>query len=371
MKEIVKRAWAEIDLRALEHNYIEIRSKLPKGCRFLGVVKADAYSHGAKTISRELERLGADYLAVACLDEAIALRVAGIEAPILMFGAVLPSYARKLVKYDITQTVCSLEMAQKLSAELHGDALKVHYKIDTGMGRLGFGPDEAVGAITRALELPNLISEGIYTHFAVSDEVHEPFTLNQFEIFIDAVGRIESLSSHHFSIKHCANSGAVINYPQTYLDMVRPGLALYGHYPGPERGDLNLKPVLQFKARVSAIHEHIPGDTISYGRKYTVEKPMKTAVVAVGYADGLHRTLSGKIEMLINGQRVKQIGRICMDMCMVDVSDVPCDVGDVVTIFGVDGDQEVSVEELSELAGTISYELLCALSRRVPRVYFK
>ena len=371
MEDIIKRAWAEIDLSALEHNYREIRSKLPEGCRFLGIVKADAYSHGAVIISQELERLGAEYLAVACLDEAIALRDAGINMPILILGTTPADYAKTLVAYHITQTVCSLDMARELSDNLCGETLKVHYKIDSGMGRLGFSTEDAVDAIVSALKLPGLYAEGIFSHFAVSDENTNPFTMLQFEAFIKAVHRVEAESGHCFEIRHCANTGAVINYRQTCLDMVRPGLALYGHYPASEHGELDLRPVLQFKARISAISEHKPGDTISYGRIYTAQRPVITAAVGAGYADGLQRALSGKMEVLINGHRARQIGRICMDMCMVDVTDVPCNVGDVVTLFGTDGNETVSVDELAELAGTISYELLCALSRRVPRVYLR
>lgn len=372
MEDIVKRAWAEVDLSALEHNYKEIRAHLPEGCRFLGIVKADAYSHGAFTVARELERLGAEYLAVACLDEAISLREAGIKAPIIILGTTSARYAYTLKKYELTQTVCSLEKARELSFMLGDQQLKVHYKIDTGMGRLGFSPDEAVAGIGKALRLPNLIAEGVYTHFPVSDDLDDPFTLEQFELFINTVDKIEKESGHNFLIRHCANSGAVINYRQTCLDMVRPGLALYGHYPAKEHGGLNLRPVMQFKARISAIHEHFPGETISYGRQYAVENsPIKAAVVSIGYADGLQRALSGKMEMLINGRRARQIGRICMDMCMADVTNIPCQVGDEVTIFGCDGQAEISVDELADIAGTISYELLCAISPRVPRVYIK
>ena len=370
MEDIVKRAWAEIDLGELEHNYREIRAHLPEGCRFLGIVKADAYSHGAFTVARELERLGAEYLAVACLDEAIALRDAGISAPIIILGTTSARYAYTLKKYDLTQTVCSLEMARELSFMLGEETIKVHYKIDTGMGRLGFSIDEALPGITKALRLPNLVAEGIYTHFPVADDLEDGFTMEQFRMFQDIVDRIEENSGHKFEIRHCANSGAVINYRETCLDMVRPGLALYGHYPAKEKGGLDLHPALQFKARISAIHEHFPGETISYGRKYTVEgKPIKAAVVSIGYADGLQRSLSGKMEMLINGRRARQIGRICMDMCMADVTNIPCQVGDEVIIFGGEGDNQVTLDELAELAGTISYELLRAISPRVPRVY--
>ena len=372
MDDIEKRAWAEIDLSALEHNYREIRAHLPAGCRFLGIVKADAYSHGAVVISKELERLGADYLAVACLDEAVTLRSAGITMPILILGTTSAEYARELAQYDLTQTVCSLEMCRALSERLNGLSLKVHYKIDSGMGRLGFSPDEAVEDVSKALQLPNLHAEGIFTHFAVSDEYGDPFTQKQFELFTDIVAQIESHSGHHFQIRHCANSGAVINYPHMCLDMVRPGLALYGHYPAAEHGELELRPVLQFKARISAVHIHYPGETISYGRKFEVKgHPIRVAVISVGYADGLQRALSGKMQVLINGRRAQQIGRICMDMCMVEVTDVPCEVGDEVTIFGTNHGNTISVDELAALADTISYELLCALSRRVPRVYLR
>lgn len=370
MTDTSKRAWVEIDLSALEHNYKEIRSHLPAGCRFLGVVKADAYSHGALAVSRELERLGADYLAVACLDEAAALRAGGIKMPVLILGTTPAEYARELARLGITQTVCSLDQARELSAALGGMDLKVHIKIDTGMGRLGFRPEDT-DAMAEAMRLPGLHAEGVFTHFAVSDEFGDPFTRLQFERFLAAVEAVERAAGQTFDIRHCANTGAVINYRQTCLDMVRPGLALYGHYPAAERGGLDLRPVMSFRARVSAVQEHLPGETISYGRTFTADRPMRVAVVGAGYADGLHRALSGRMDMLINGRRVRQIGRICMDMCMADVTDVPCAPGDVATIFGSEGDASVSVDELAALAGTISYELLCAISPRVPRVYIR
>jgi alanine racemase len=237
---------------------------------------------------------------------------------------------------------------------------------------LGFKPEEARSDLPAALALPKLIPEGIFTHFAVSDEFGDDFTLEQFKLFTDTVEAVERQSGHRFEIRHCANSGAVINYRETCLDMVRPGLALYGHYPAVEKGGLDLRPVMQFKARISAIHEHQPGETISYGRRYTVkDRPVRAAVVSAGYADGIFRALSGKMSLLIRGQRVRQIGRICMDMCMADVTDVPCAVGDVVTIFGTDGKAVASLDELAGLAGTISYELLCAISPRVPRIYLR
>ncbi len=369
MQDIVKRAWAEIDFSALRHNYHEIRKSLPENCKFMGVVKADAYKHGAVKIAKELEKLGAEYLAVACIDEAVELRENGINAPLMILGTTPPRYAETLVNYNITQTVCSLKMANELSEKLGDKKLKVHYKIDSGMGRLGFSHLTATDEITEALKLKNLIAEGIYSHFAVSDELDSDFTNEQYEIFRSKILEIEGKSGHKFEICHCANSGAVLNYPHTALDMVRPGLLLYGHCPTEGECRLDIKPVMQFRARISAIHEHSVGDTISYGRRFTVTRPMRVAVLSVGYADGLHRSLSGKTEFLIKGKRAKQIGSICMDMCMADVTDIDCDEFDAATIFGTDGDETITTTELANHAGTISYELLCALSLRVPRAY--
>jgi len=206
----------------------------------------------------------------------------------------------------------------------------------------------------------------VFTHFAVSDEPEESFTLEQFARFTKAVDELENETGRSLGIRHCANSGAVVNFRETCLDMVRPGLLLYGLYPGAERGGLDLKPVMRLLTRVAEITEHHAGDTISYGRIFTCERDMRLAVIPVGYADGLHRSLSGKFDVLINGKRAHQVGRICMDMCMVDVTDMPeVKTGDIVTVFG----DEPEATELADIAGTISYELLCAISPRVPRVY--
>ena len=368
LNELLKRTWVEVDLDAIEANYRAIRATLPQGCRFLGVVKANAYGHGAIPVARRLEKLGCDYLAVACFDEAAQLRQAGITLPILILGPSPAELAPELARLHLTQAVGDWGMAQALSRTLHGETLTIHMKVETGMGRTGFTAGDAGSLVEmqQTLSLPGLAVEGIFTHFAVSDEFGDDFTVTQFNRFMSTIGALETATGHKFAIRHCANSGAVINYPWACLDMVRPGLALYGMYPAAERGQLTLRPAMALKSRVGIITTHQPGDTVSYGRTFTVERPSRFAVVLIGYADGLHRVLSGKMEVLIRGQRAPQRGRICMDMCMVDVTDLPeVRPGDEVTIFG----EDMPIETLAEQAGTISYELCCAPAPRIPRVY--
>jgi alanine racemase len=369
------RTWAEISLKNIEHNYKAMRARLGGGTRFLGVVKADAYGHGAVQVAGLLQELGCDYLGVACLDEALALRKNGITLPILIMGYTSPEFTPTLLEQNLTQTVYDLELAEAFSSAALslGKTLKVHLKADSGMGRLGFkcrGGRDPERDMTRVTKLPGLHTEGIFTHFAVSDVSGDPFTEKQFNDYKELVDRLEKNAGVKFEIKHCANSGAMINYAWSYSDMVRPGLMLYGLYPGGETGGLELKPVMALKTRVAQVKELDAGDTVSYGRIYTAPSKRRIAVVTVGYADGLHRALSGKIDLLIHGKRARQVGAISMDMCMIDVTDIPdAAVGDVVTVFGRDGGEYISVGELADLAGTISWELLCAVSPRVPRIY--
>ena len=375
MNELQKRTWVEISLENVAHNCRVMREKLPAGCRFLGVVKADGYGHGAVPVARRLAEAGAEYLAVACIDEAAELRRAGIRLPILILGVTPPELALRLAELELTQAVGDLETARRMSELLAGTGktLKIHVKLDTGMGRLGFPAesDSVLQEMAALLRLPGLYAEGIFTHLAVSDEPDgEAYTWLQFQRFIRTAESLEKITGCRFAIKHCANSGAMINYREFCLDMVRPGIATYGMYPGPDKGGLELRPAMQLRSRIAAITEHAAGDTISYGRTFTAMAPMRIAVLPIGYADGLHRVLSNRMEVLIHGQRARQIGRICMDMCMVDITHIPtCTVGDVATIFGRDGDAFIPVEEQAEKAGTISYELVCAVSRRVPRIY--
>ena len=371
MDDKTKRTWAEVSLSAIEHNYRAMREKLPEGCRFLGVVKADAYGHGAVPVSRRLEALGCDYLAVACLDEARELRTAGIGLPILILGHTPAAFAPELAELGVTQAVGSLEAAEALSAALAGTGrtLKVHLKLETGMGRTGFrvfGDWKALPAAT-AVKLPHLEAEGVFTHFCVSDaeEGVRDFTHEQFERFLRGVEAVETRSGHSFAIRHCTNSGAMHAFPETYLDMVRPGVSLYGMYPGPVRDRIELIPAMTLRTRVAYVERHEPGDTVSYGRTFTVEKPSELAVLPIGYADGLHRVLSNRLTVLVNGSRVPQVGRICMDMCMIDVTGLGVKPGDVAEIFG----RDMPIDDVAELAGTIHYELTCAVSPRVPRIY--
>ena len=372
MNDLQKRSWAEISLENIRHNYRRIRSTLPEGCRFLGVVKADAYGHGALAVSKLLQDEGAEYLAVSCLDEALELREGGITMPILILGHTPCEYTATLIEKNISQTVTCLAKALEYSeaAVKLGKVLKTHIKLDTGMSRLGFlcaGDyfEEGIENILRSCRLPGLEHEGIYTHFAVSDEAgeeNEAYTLSQFELYMRVVDELKA-KGVDFEIRHCANSGATVGYPQTHLDMVRPGLLLYGYGDG---GKLGLKPCMRLVTTVSTIKFYEPGTSVSYGRRYVTDKRTRMGVLSIGYADGLPRIISNKCSFAAKGGLAPQRGSICMDMCMVDLSELPqVDVGSEVELFG----EENSIYKLSDAACTIPYELLCAVSKRVPRVY--
>lgn len=371
MEHEIMRTWAEVNLANIRYNVSVMKSALPRDTRFLGIVKANAYGHGAVPCARTILEAGADYLAVACLSEAVELRENDISAPILILGVTPHEHAEILAEYGLTQSVSSLEYARRLSRTLTRP-LKVHMKLDTGMSRTGFNTthSDRFCEIEEALRLPNLDYEGVFTHFAVSDCPGDTFTATQFERFTKTIARAEGSWGHRFEIRHCANSGAIINYRDYALDMVRPGVMTYGMYPGLERGGIYLRPAMQVKSHIYDLTEHYPGDTVSYGRTFTADRTMRLAVVPIGYADGLHRVLSGKMDMLVHGRRCRQVGRICMDMCMVDVTDVPgCRRGDVVTVIGTDGDETILADELAEKAGTINYEITCDFTSRVPRIY--
>lgn len=373
MNDLQKRSWAEIRLPNIRHNYEAIRASLPEGCRFLGVVKADAYGHGALPVAKLLQEAGADYLAVSCLDEALELRRGGIDMPILILGHTPYEYTGALIENHITQTISCLAKALEYAAEAErlGKALKIHIKLDTGMSRLGFlcsGAhfEEGVENVIRSCRLPGLVPEGIYTHFAVSDEPDEAsrdYTLAQFALFMNFIDAVKERGGIRFPIRHCANSGAVVNYPQMALDMVRPGLLLYGYG---DKGRLGLRPCMRLVTTVSTIKFYEPGTSVSYGRRYVTDKRCRMGVLAIGYADGLPRIISNKCRFAAQGGFAPQRGSICMDMCMVDLSDLPqVDVGSEVELFGEKND----IYALSDAACTIPYELLCAVSKRVPRVY--
>ena len=373
MNDLQKRTWAEISLSNILHNYKAIRASLPEQCRFLGIVKADAYGHGATEVSHLLQNAGADYLAVSCLDEALELRQDGIYMPILILGHTPPEYTEALIDYDITQTVSAYAKALEYSAAAValGKKLKIHIKLDTGMSRLGIlcaGSyfKGGVENVIHSVSLPGLEAEGVYTHFAVSDEPDkesESYTRRQFQLFLDVIEAVRQQSGFIFPIRHCANSGAVVRYPEMVMDMVRPGLLLYGYG---DDGALGLRPCMRLVTTVSTIKIYEPGTCISYGRRYITEQRTRMGVLAIGYADGLPRAISNKCSFSVPGGIVPQRGSICMDMCMADLTGLPqVDVGSEVEIFGPSN----SILSLSDAAETIPYELLCAVSKRVPRVY--
>lgn len=374
MEQEKRRTWAEIDLKALEHNYHTLRAMLPEGCRLLAPVKANAYGHGAVSVAQKLEKLGIDYLAVASLEEGIQLRRAGVTVPILILGYTDPTWAGELLEYDLTQGVFNEETAIALSqaAGKAGKSLTVHMKADTGMTRLGLLCDEGdmeetAETIARMYALPGLHWEGIFTHFSHADGSEE-YTMLQFTRFLDLLKKLEE-KGVTFEIRHCAASAAVLNYPCTYLDMVRPGIAFYGHYPDPSCEGLDgpgLQPLMTLKSRVVSVKTVPAGTAVSYGRTHTLEREARLAVLGIGYGDGLPRACSDKLRVWLGGGCANVVGRICMDLCMVDVTDLP-DVkpGDVAEIYG----SHVPVEDAAALAGTIQYELLCNVNQRVPRIY--
>ena len=372
---VLRRTWAEIDLDALEHNYRRARTLTGPGVRYLGVVKADAYGHGAVQIGRKLESLGADYLAVSSLDEARELRHGGITMPVLILGHTPPDMVPELIRYHITQAVSALAKAEEYSAAAVacGGTLRVHIKVDTGMSRLGFlvrgGHFEGgVASIAAACALPGLDPEGIFTHFAVSDEdgeEDEAYTREQFGLFTAVIDALAQ-RGQTFAIRHCANSGALARYPEMYLDMVRPGIALYG--AGADAQRLDLRPVMSLKTCVSTIKVFDPDTTVSYGRTFRTTERTRMGVLPIGYADGFFRGLSNRASVLTDQGSAPIRGRICMDMCMVDLTELPdVHVGDAVEIFG----QRQRVDDLASMLGTIPYELTCAVSKRVPRLYLE
>ena len=376
--DYLKRTWAEISLDNLNHNYHALREKLPSECRFLGVVKADAYGHGAVPVSRHLKELGAEFLAVSNFEEATQLRCNGIRGPILILGYTPVKYAEDLAKMGIRQEVHSLEYARALNERLKGlhRRLRVHIKLDTGMSRLGFfayNHEQTVEELKEVARMDNLLIEGIFTHFPVADSIDgadENFTRTQFERFTSMLTTLQGVGIKP-EIRHCCNSGASILYPEYAMDMIRPGIATYGVLPsGDLRGRIDLKPVMSLRSTIFQIRDFEPNITVSYGRTYTTRDPERIAVVGIGYADGLSRSFSNNISFLLHGKRVPQVGRICMDMCMIDISKVPeAQVNDVVTVFGEDGGDEIEVESLSNRLNTIPYEILCGINKRIPRIY--
>ncbi len=367
----IDRVCAEINLKNIEHNFREIK-RITKGADIIAVIKADGYGHGAVPLARLYEKLGATIFAVACINEAIELRSAGISLPILILGPTDAVHTAELLKYNLTQSVCSLAYAKALSDEAGklSAKLKVHIKLDTGMTRLGLYTHKdfektAADDAEKIAKLPFLYAEGIFTHFCESEIEDKAYTDAQFDAFMSTVDELKARGIT-FNFCHCANSGAVVNYKRGHLNCVRPGLILYGISPTNENPEgVDLRPAMTFRSMVADVRHIKKGDYVSYNRTYQAERDMKIAVVSCGYADGLHRSLSRCGEFKIHGKRAKIIGNVCMDLTVVDVTDIP-DVKqfDPVIIY----DSELIYDQ-AKLAGTITYELMTSVSKRVPRTY--
>jgi len=366
--------WAEIDLDAIAHNARELKRWVGAKTELMAVVKANGYGHGAIPVTKTALENGASRLAVNRTLEGVQLRRVGIIAPILIMGYTLPCAAETIVQWNLTPTVNTLEQAKALSAAAshEGKVLPVHIKVDTGMGRFGLLPAEVVGFVRAVSQLGGLMVEGIYTHFAIADAVDKAYTLRQFAIFLDLTKRLEE-AGFAIAIKHVANSAATLDLTKTHLDMVRCGIALYGLRPSSEvQPTIPLRPAMALKSRVARVRTLPTGSCISYGCTYTTARPTLVGLVPVGYGDGYHRLLSSKGQVLIRGQRAPILGRVCMDQFVVRVSHIPdVEQNDQVVLFGQQGDDEISAEEVAAWAETINYEVTTSILPRVSRVYFK
>lgn len=377
MEYKVTRTWAEINLDNIAHNVKEIQRLVGKRTEIMAVVKADAYGHGVlETVSTLIEN-GTSRLAVSMLDEAIQLRKIGIDVPILVLSHTNPKRADELIKYQITQTIYSHDMAKILSDEAlrQGVKAKVHIKIDTGMTRVGFPPGySAVKAVMEIQKLPGIIIEGIFSHFATADEKDSSYTMHQIELFESIISELNRIGIL-IPIRHISNSAAILQYPEFSMELVRPGIILYGIYPSEEvrKVDADFKPAMTLKTNIAMIKWVEAGTAISYGRKFTTRRKSLIATIPVGYADGYSKLLTGKGRVLVNGQFAPVVGSICMDQCMIDVTEIDGDVktGDEVVLLGKQGNREITAQELAGYIGTIPYEIICIIGKRVPRVYFK
>jgi alanine racemase len=379
--------WAEIDLKAIAHNVNELRRITQPGARLMAVVKADGYGHGAVEVARCALQNGASFLGVARIEEGIQLRKVGIDVPILVFGYSRPQQAEDLIKFDLTQSVYTAASANKLSQAAASLAakIKIHLKIDTGMGRLGLLPQNFQSnspqnvnpdTIAETLDIAGLSGlelEGIFTHFASADCADKTFADDQLDLFLNYLSRLQKAGLRP-ALTHAANSGALIDMPRSHLDLVRPGIAIYGLYPSDEvdQQKVFLKPAMALKTQIIQLKKVPAGFKVSYGSTYTTQHPTTIATVPIGYADGLNRLLSSRGQMLVGGQRVPIIGRVCMDLTMLDVGDIASvQLGDEVVVFGQQDNEILTVDEMAATLNTINYEIVTGITARVPRIYLK
>ena len=371
-----ERVLALIDLDALEYNIKSIRKKTPEGTGIIGVIKADAYGHGSVEVAQVLLENGADWFAVAVVDEGLNLRKHGINAPILLLGYTPELRFEDVINNGFIQTMYSYEMAEKLSktAVRLGKTAVVHIKIDTGMGRIGYRVnDEAADEIVRISKLPGIEVNGMFTHFAASDEADKAYTNMQFERFMKMDKMLKDRGLN-IPVRHVANSAAIMDIDSMMLNMVRPGIILYGAYPSDEvvKENLDLRPVMSIKTHVSFVKEVEKGDCISYGRTYTAPDKRKIATIPVGYADGFIRAYAKEGKVLIKGKFAPIVGRICMDQFMVDVTDIDdVKINDEVVLMGTQGENSITADDIAKALNTINYEVFCTLSKRVPRQYIR
>ena len=364
------RAWAEVDLDRLVHNFREL-SKAAGNAKVMCVVKANAYGHGAAVCAKKLEDAGCSRFGVATLEEAVELRKSGIKSKILVFNHIDEKRISEALALDIDLTVYSFEFARAVSRHAKNPA-NVHIKLDTGLNRVGFKQDAALGQILKINELPNINIEGIFTHLASAFLPDETYTVFQTEVFREIVDDLEK-AGLRVAIKHMANSAAVISHPKTHFDMVRVGISLYGCYPFDDAlsTGVRLLPCMSLKTRIFRLVELEPGQAVSYGGLFVTKRKTKLATIPIGYADGVSAVLTGKLVVLVKGQKAPVVGKICMDQCMVDVTDLEGEVSlnDEVVIFGEQKGAFIPVEQPARQIGTINYEMLCMVSRRVPRFY--
>ncbi len=375
-KEHYFRVQANINLDAVCNNINEIRQVIKPGTKIMAVIKADGYGHGASHIAAALNDIGVEAFAIAILEEGVDLRRRGIEKPLLILGYTPKEQYADLVKYDISQTVFEYSMAEEISKQAvkQGKNGKIHIKLETGMNRIGF-PDTAdsIDTIVRISQLPNIHIEGVFTHFSAADETDKSSAHKQLERYSDFVRKLEERGIV-IPMKHMSNSGGIIDLPEADYDMVRSGIITYGLYPSTQvnRDRIKLMPAMELKSRVVYVKEIGPNEGISYGSTYITKEKTRVATVSVGYGDGYPRALSNEGRVLIHGEYAPILGRICMDQFMVDVSHIDnVYQGDIVTLVGKDGDKEITVEEVADLAGTFNYEFICGIGKRIPRVYYQ
>jgi len=367
------RVCAQIDLSAVRKNIEAIRASVRPESKLMVVLKADGYGHGAVPIAKRIDDI-ADAYGMAIVEEAVELREAGITKPILVLGYTASHLYDKVIQYDITQTIFQYETAYELNeaAKKAGKTVKIHIKLDTGMSRIGFAvTEESVEEIVKISKLSNLCMEGVFTHFAKADEIDKEATRLQYQRFTEMLERLE-LRGISFTIRHISNTAAIIDLPEYNLDMVRCGIGTYGMYPSVDvqKNRVVLTPAMELKTHISYVKELPKGVGISYNGTYVTERPMRVATIPVGYGDGYPRLLSSKGRVLIHGKSAPILGRVCMDQFMVDVSDIPeAKQNDDVTLIGHDGHESIPTEEISAYAGTINYEIVCEVGKRIPRVY--